>query len=105
MTSKDIVNKEENAYNLFSNRPPKDILAILDLQEERVYNKYKLSVDSNNDDIWKRRKNSKKTMMLKSFTVNLDSNGKVVENNNLEKEPSPIDQKQHFPNVDNKPFM
>ena len=43
--------------------------------------------------------------MLKSFTVNLDSNGKVVENNNLEKEPSPIDQKQHFPNVDNKPFM
>ena len=51
MTSKDIVNKEENAYNLFSNRPPKDILAILDLQEERVYNKYKLSVDSNNDDI------------------------------------------------------
>jgi len=92
MTSKDIVNKEENAYNLFSNRPPKDILAILDLQEERVYvKKHKISVDSNNDDIWK-RKNSKKGMMLKSFTVNLDSSGKVVENNNLEKSPSPIEQ-------------
>jgi len=31
MTSKDFIDKEEKAYNLFSNRPPKDILAILNL--------------------------------------------------------------------------
>ena len=37
MTSKDIFEKEEKAYNLFSNRPPKDILAILNLNDENEY--------------------------------------------------------------------
>lgn len=38
MTSKDIIEKDDKAYNLFSNKPPKDILAILNLQEDDVAN-------------------------------------------------------------------
>jgi len=36
MTSKDIIEKDDKAYNLFSNKPPKDILAILNLGDDEM---------------------------------------------------------------------
>ncbi len=40
MSNKDVIEKEEKAYNLFSNRPPKDILSILNLNDDDGYKRH-----------------------------------------------------------------
>ena len=55
MSTKDIIDKEEQAYTLFSNQPPKDILDILNLHDDDALSK-RQSTSSRNENIFMKEK-------------------------------------------------
>lgn len=66
MSSKEVIEKEEKAYNLFSNRPPKDILAILNLHDDGDYKRHP-TLSSNST--LKQKVETNKGIFIKNFSV------------------------------------
>ena len=97
MTNKDIIDKEEKAYNLFSNRPPKDILAILNLHDDEQYKRGTIS-SKNNDSLGGKFDSSAK-ISFRNFSVEkgmnlLEKSDALVKTKLLKEQPPGISSKK-----------